>query len=189
MRFPSGEKLPRNPMYAGSSCAAPPSTGIVHSFRYAVGADARPDAKSTRRPSGVHPRARSPLGLHVKRRGSPPSAATTYTASPPPRFDVKAIHRPSGEICGSVSAAGVLVSRRASPPCRPTTQRSPPWLKAIWVGPREGSRRRRVSWAERVETAERARSTWRVARMGGGWGDNKVGQGGKGRQLLKGANG
>src|SRR5262245_7949047 len=103
-------------MYAGSIWAGPPSTEIVQSLSYPVGADTRLDANSTRRPSAVHPRAFSPLGLHVRRRGSPPSAATTKTASPPPRFEVNAIHRPSGEKWGSLSTAGVLVRRRASPP-------------------------------------------------------------------------
>src|SRR4029079_5860230 len=110
--------------------------GIVQSFSYGVGADARPDPNNTRRPSGVHPRACSPAVLHVRRRGSPPSADTTYTASPPSRLDVKAIHLPSGEQCGSVSTAGVLVRRRASPPWRATTQRATPEGNRMWSGPR-----------------------------------------------------
>jgi len=75
--LPSGEKLPRNPIADGSSLATPPVTGIVHSFEYVVGAETRPDEKSTLRPSGVHPRATSPAGLHVSRRGDPPSAGMT----------------------------------------------------------------------------------------------------------------
>src|SRR3954462_14504559 len=112
-------------MYGGSCVAGPPFTGIVHSFAYVVGADTRPDENSTCEPSFVQPRACSPAGFQVSRRGSPPSDATTYTAFTPERFDVKAIHFPSGETWGSRSTAGVLVMRRASPPDFPTAHRSP----------------------------------------------------------------
>lgn len=46
-------------------------------------------------------------GYHVRRVGSPPRAATTYTDGVPERLEVNAIHWPSGENCGSPEQATV----------------------------------------------------------------------------------
>jgi len=125
MRVPSGEYAPSAAMCSGSFSGRPPSSPTVNSSEnreYAV----RPEAKSTRLPSGVHPITASGAGCQVRRLGSPPSAGITNTSTLPSYSPVKAMRVPSGENDGLVSTPGPAVSLRAVPPSRGTLHRSPP---------------------------------------------------------------
>src|SRR5262249_10293928 len=83
---------------------------------------ARLEANTTDFPSAVQPWTTSGTGCHVSRRGSPPSAETTYTSRVPAYSPLNAIHLPSGEKRGLPAWPWKLVSRRASPPARGTIQ-------------------------------------------------------------------
>src|SRR5215472_537645 len=112
-RFPSGEYDAPNPRGIGIGSGRPPSSPMVHKRKKDCGAAVRTEAKMTRWPSGVQPRARSIPGCHVRRFASPPAAGTTYTSVLPATVAVYAIIDPSGEKQGSDSTPGVEVMRRA----------------------------------------------------------------------------
>src|SRR5262245_15682659 len=139
MRRPSGDTLPVKArgigITSGTALTAPVAATATDQIlkiegRPGTGTVSRVDANSTRRPSGVQPRAASMLGWKVRRVGSPPVTGTTYTSVLPPMVAVKARRVPSGENHGSISALGVEVSRRAWPPLRGTVHRSPPYSNA-----------------------------------------------------------
>jgi hypothetical protein len=123
IRPPSAEIFPWYPRGSGSGASTAPSTGTVQKRGAPLGAQvARPDVKRMRLPSGAQPCTASAPGCHVRRFGSPPVAATTYTSAFPAYSPLKAIQRPSGEKCGLDVWPWKLVSRRARPPDRSTTQ-------------------------------------------------------------------
>ncbi|MEO7366545.1 MAG: hypothetical protein ABIZ36_01225 [Gemmatimonadaceae bacterium] len=159
----------------------PPSTDAVQSrkneFAPGVGSVARLDANSTRRPSAVQPRTKSPLGLYVNRRGSPPIAGTTYTSAFPATMEVYAIQLPSGEKNGFDSTEGVAVIRLAGPPVRGTVQMSPAYSNAIEMLLTLGRRNKRVpvASAEVLElraTTALVRSAMRVEAAGNCWAES-----------------
>src|SRR5262245_16516974 len=123
----------------GSS--GPPAAGTVQKRGAAAGAHvARPEANTIALPSGVQPCTRSGSGCHVSRRGSPPSAETTYTSALPAYSPLNAIHLPSGEKRGLLACPWKLVSRRASPPARGTIQRFWAYANAIALSLTVGER-------------------------------------------------
>src|ERR1700679_2562543 len=91
-------------------------------------------------PPGVQPAARLPVGAHVSRRGTPPSALTTYTSVNPRPLVEYAICVRSGEKYGPAETLPTEVSLLASPPSRATTQISSAYRKAILSWPSEGLR-------------------------------------------------
>src|SRR5436190_16404904 len=101
MRDPSAESFPWKPRGRAIGSSTPPSAGTVQNRGAPLGDQvAREDENMICRPSGVHPCTVSAPGCQVKRFGSPPSAATTYTSRLPAYSPLKAIHFPSGEKCG-----------------------------------------------------------------------------------------
>src|SRR5262252_289158 len=123
----------------GSS--GPPATGTVQKRGAAAGAHvARPEADTIDFPSGVQPSTTSGPGCHVSRRGSPPSAETTYTSRLPAYSPLNASHLPSGEKRGLLACPWKLVSRRASPPARGTIQMFCAYANAICVALTVGER-------------------------------------------------
>src|SRR4051794_25668051 len=101
----------------------PPVTGTVQKRGAPIGAQlARADENKTDFPSALQPCTTSAPGCHVRRFGSPPSAATTYTSRLPAYSALNAIHFPSGEKCGFDVTPWKLVMRRALPPLRGTVQ-------------------------------------------------------------------
>src|SRR5262245_28786147 len=123
----------------GSS--GPPAAGTVQKRGAAAGAHvARPEANTIALPSGVQPCTTSGTGCHVSRRGSPPSAETTYTSRLPAYSPLNAIHLPSGEKRGLPACPWKLVSRRASPPARGTIQMFCAYANAICVALTVGER-------------------------------------------------
>src|SRR5262252_7999165 len=123
----------------GSS--GPPAAGTVQNRGAAAGAHvARLDANTIDFPSGVQPSTMSGPGCHVSRRGSPPSAETTYTSRLPAYSPLNATHLPSGEKRGLPACPWKLVSRRASPPARGTIQMFWAYANAIYVALTVGER-------------------------------------------------
>src|SRR5258706_9252593 len=127
----------------GSS--GPPVRGTVQKRGAGLGAHvARPDANTTAFPSGVQPSTWSGPGCQVSRRGSPPSAGTTYTSRLPAYSPLNATQRPSGEKRGLLACPWKLVSRCASPPARGTIQTFCAYTNAICVALTVGERSIRV---------------------------------------------
>src|ERR1700741_4471325 len=123
MRDPSGEIFPWNPRGRVIGSSTPPSTGTVQNRGAPLGDHvARVEENMIDLPSGVHPCTLSAPGCQVRRFGSPPSAATTYTSRLPAYSPLNAINFPSGEKCGFEVCPWKLVMRRAMPPARGTVQ-------------------------------------------------------------------
>src|SRR5260370_39215702 len=98
---PSAEIFPWKPRGKDIGSSTPPSTGTVQKRGAPLGDHvARVDENMIERPSGVQPCTVSAPGCQVKRFGSPPSAATTYTSKLPAYSPLNAIHFPSVEKCG-----------------------------------------------------------------------------------------
>src|SRR5712691_12679260 len=142
---PSDEILPWYARGKDIGSSMPPSAGTVQKRGAPLGVHvARVEENKIDLPLGVQPCTVSAPGCHVRRRGSPPSAATTYTSKLPAYSPLKAIHFPSGEKCGFVVWPWKLVTRRATPPARGTTQMFCAYAKAICVALTVGVRSRRV---------------------------------------------